>query len=101
MDARLDKLETFADAAKDRLARIETKLDHIDREVSNTKWWIVAQIVAGLVTVIGTSVAIQQMTVATFQAAGAQASPQPQAQQQPIIINVPQPVVPVATQPRR
>lgn len=44
--------------------------------------------------VIGTSVGIQQMTMATFQAAAQQASPPPQAQQlPPIIINVPTPAV--------
>lgn len=87
MEARLIKLEEFADDAKQRLARVETKLDHIDKEVSNFKWWVLAQIVAALLTVVGTGIAIQQMTVSTFQAAGAQAQP---TQQQPIIIHVPQ-----------
>ena len=87
MEARLMKLEEFADDAKQRLARVETKLDHIDKEVSNFKWWVLAQIVAALLTVVGTGIAIQQMTVSTFQAAGAQAQP---AQQQPIIIQMPQ-----------
>lgn len=87
MENRLITLEQFADDAKQRLARVETKLDHIDKEVSNFKWWVLAQIVAALLTVIGTGIAIQQMTVSTFQAAGAQAQP---TQQQPIIINVPQ-----------
>lgn len=90
---RLDRLETFADTAKDRLARMETKLDHIDREVSTVKWWIIAQIAAGVFTVLGTGVAIQQMTVATFQGAAQvakdSASAAPVPSQQPIIINVP------------
>ncbi len=90
MEKRLSQLEAFADDARQRLVRVETKLDHIDREVSQVKWWIVAQILAGLLAVLGTGVAIQQMTVSTFQAAGAQA-PQaaPTQAQQPIIINVP------------
>lgn len=87
MEARLIKLEEFADDAKQRLARVETKLDHIDKEVSNFKWWVLAQIVAALLTVVGTGIAIQQMTVSTFQAAGVQSQPTPQP---PIIINVPQ-----------
>jgi len=86
MEARLIKLEEFADDAKQRLSRVETKLDHIDKEVSNFKWWVLAQIVAALLTVVGTGIAIQQMTVSTFLAAGAQSQP---AQQQPVIINVP------------
>ena len=85
--ARILKLEEFADSAKQQLARFETKIDHIEKEVSQVKWLIVVQILAGIATVAGTGIAIQQMTVSTFQAAGAQAQP---VQQQPIIINVPQ-----------
>lgn len=96
MEARLTKLEEFANDAKERLTRVETKLDHIDKEVSNFKWWVVAQIFAGLLTVVGTGIAIQQMTVSTFQAAGAQAQPTPQP---PIIITVPQAVTPAALPP--
>lgn len=88
MEQRVAALEGFASDAKEKLTRIETKLEHIEKEVSNFKWWVVAQIAAGFIAVIGTGVAIQQMTVATFQAAGAQASP-PQQAQPPIIINVP------------
>lgn len=86
MEARVTKLEDFAQDTRTRMARVETKLDHIEKEVSNFKWWVVAQIVAALLTVIGTGVAIQQMTVATFQAASQQSAPSPQP---PIIINVP------------
>lgn len=90
MEQRLSQLEAFADDAKQRLVRVETKLDHIDREVSQVKWWIVAQILAGLLAVLGTGIAIQQMTVSTFQAAGAQAAqPAPLQAQQPIIITLP------------
>jgi predicted YcjX-like family ATPase len=88
MDARLTKLEDFAVEARERLARVETKLDHVDKEVSQVKWWILAQIVAAFATVLGTGIAIQQMTVATFQAAGAQANPPAQAASQPIVVNV-------------
>lgn len=88
MESRVTKLEDFAFEANGRLARIETKLDQVDREVSQVKWWIVAQIAALFLAVIGTGIAIQQMTVSTFQAAAAQ--PQSStATQQPIIINVP------------
>lgn len=93
METRVARLEDFAEKTGERLGRVdeklvrvETKLDHIEKEVSNFKWWVIAQIVAALLTVVGTGVAIQQMTVATFQAAGQQA---PAPQQPPIIINVP------------
>lgn len=97
MEQRVAALEGFASDAKDKLTRIETKLEYIEKEVSNFKWWVVAQIAAGFIAVIGTGVAIQQMTVATFQAAGAQANP-PQPAQPPIIITVPssQPAAAVA-----
>lgn len=75
-----------------RLVQIETKLDHIEREVGHVKWWIVAQIAAGFVTVVGTGIAIQQMTVATFQAANQMSTPAPAAATSaapPIIINIP------------
>lgn len=88
--ARIIKLEEFAEDAKQRLTRVETRLEHIDREVSNVKWWIIGAVLTivltTVATVIGTGVGIQQMTVSTFQAAGAQSQP---AQQPPIIINVP------------
>jgi hypothetical protein len=98
MEARVIKLEEFAKEAGERLARVETRLEHIDKEVSNTKWWVagstVTIILAMVGTVLGTGVAIQQMTASTFQAAGQQAAP---AAQPPIIINVPAaPLVPPA-----
>lgn len=83
---RVENLETDMRDVRERMSRVETTLQHIDREVSNTKWWILGQIVAGLLTVVGTGIAIQQMTVATFQAAGAQPAPAPAA---PIIIHMP------------
>lgn len=83
---RVENLETDMRDVRERMSRVETTLQHIDREVSNTKWWILGQIVAGLLTVVGTGIAIQQMTVATFQAAGAQPAPAPAA---PIIIQMP------------
>lgn len=90
MKARVEKLENFAKEAGERLARVETRLEHIDKEVGNTKWWVagstVTIILAMVGTVLGTGVAIQQMTVSTFQAAGQQSAP---PQQPPIIINVP------------
>ena len=92
MESRVAKLEDFAIETRERLARVETKLDHINTEVSNFKWWVIAQIVAGLLAVLGTGIAIQQMTVASFQGAAQvakDAAPAAPAQQ-PIIINVPQ-----------
>lgn len=101
MEHRLAQLEAFADDAKQRLVRVETKLDHIDKEVGQVKWWIVAQMVAGMLAVVGTGIAIQQMTVSTFQAAGAQAAqPAPPQMQQPIIINVP-PASPAQAAPQQ
>lgn len=90
MEDRLTRLEAFAEDAKGRMTRVETKLDHIGQEVSNFKWWAagsaVAIILAVIGAVLGTGVAIQQMTVSTFQAAGSQ---QQLAPQPPIIVNVP------------
>ncbi|MEZ2740894.1 hypothetical protein [Comamonas jiangduensis] len=105
MDTRITKLENFAEDAKQRLARVETKLDHIDKEVSSFKWWLFGAVLTVVLTVIGTvvgtGVGIQQMTVSTFQAAGAQAqtanhTPQPA----PIVIQIPTlPAAPPVQQP--
>lgn len=87
---RLSGVEQRLGGVEQRLDRVEVKLEHIDREVSNFKWWVLAQIITALLTVIGTGIAIQQMTVATFQAAAQQPAPAaPVTQQPPIIINVP------------
>lgn len=98
--ARIIKLEEFAEDAKQRLTRVETRLEHIDREVSNVKWWIIGAVLTivltTVATVIGTGVGIQQMTVSTFQAAGAHPQPAP-VQQPPIIINVPAAPAPTAS----
>jgi len=89
MDARVAKLEDFAGETRERLARVEVKLDHMESkldhiatDVGQFKWWALGSVVAVVLAVIGTGFAIQQMTVQTFQAAG-------QQPQQPIIINVP------------
>ena len=90
MEPRVAALEDFAQDTRERMARVETKLDHIEKEVSQTKWWLIGStltiILTVIATVIGTGIGIQQMTVTTFQAAGQQAAP---PQPQPIIINVP------------
>lgn len=96
--ARIIKLEEFAEDAKQRLTRVETKLDHIEKEVSNFKWWLLGAIITILLTVLGTGIGIQQMTVSTFQAAGAQNQHAP-VQQPPIIINVPAAQLTPATSP--
>ena len=89
METRVAKLEDFAEKTGERLVRVETKLDHIEKEVSQTKWWLIGStltiILTVIATVIGTGIGIQQMTVTTFQAAGQQTPAAPQ----PIIINVP------------
>jgi hypothetical protein len=89
MDARVARLEDFAGETRERLARVEVKLDHMEfkldhiaSEVGQFKWWALGSVVAVVLAAIGTGFAIQQMTVQTFQAAGQQG-------QQPIIINVP------------
>lgn len=101
MEARVTKLEDFAQDTRERLTRIETTLGHVEKEVSQTKWWILAQIAAGIITVIGTGIAIQQMTVGTFQAASHDRPAVQPAQQPPIIINVPSamPAAPVSPAP--
>ncbi len=96
VEQRVANLETFAADAKERLTRVETKLDHIEREVGQVKWWIVAQIIAGVLAVLGTGVAIQQMTVATFEAAG---KANVSSTVPPIIINVPPAAPATATAP--
>lgn len=88
---RIIKLENFADDAKQRLTRVEIKLDNIEKEVSNFKWWLLGAIITILLTVLGTGIGIQQMTVSTFQAASSQSQPAVPTQQPPIIINIPAP----------
>ena len=92
MEIRVAKLEDFALETRERLTRVEVKLDHIDKEVSNFKWWLVGAILTIMLTVLGTSIGIQQMTVATFQGAAqvAKDAAPPAPAQSPIIINVPQ-----------
>jgi len=99
MDARVAKLEDFAGETRERLARVEVKMDHMDlklghveaqlshiaTEVSQFKWWALGSVVAVVLAVIATGFSIQQMAVQTFQAGGQQVQPAPQ----PIIINVP------------
>jgi hypothetical protein len=70
---RINRLEAFASSSVERLARIETKLDHVGTEASQLKWWVLGSMVTVMLTVIATVIAtgvgIQQMTVATFVAA--------------------------------
>lgn len=92
MEPRVAKLEELAQDARERLTRIEATIDHVKHETSQLKWWMAGSAVAIIVTVIaavlGTGVAIQQMTVSTFQAAAQQATT-PAAQPAPIIFNFP------------
>lgn len=103
MEHRVGKLEEFAQEARERLVRVETKLDHIDKEVSQFKWWVagsaIAIVLAMIAAVLGTGVAIQQMTVASFQGAAQVAKdavPAAPQQQTPIIIQVPAPATPAS-----
>ena len=112
METRVAKLEDFAvdtrdrlGRVEDRLTRVEVKLDHIDKEVSNFKWWLLGAILTIIVTVLGTSIGIQQMTVATFQGAAQVAKDSaPAAQSAPpptiIINNIPPAVAAPASAPR-
>lgn len=91
MEARIDLLE-------ERLTRVEVKLDHVAHDVGQFKWFLLGGVLTMIVTVIGTSIGIQQMTVSTFQAA-AEATAKATADlsvrpQQPTIIVVPGAVAP-------
>lgn len=84
------------DAMDGRLTRVELKLDLIEHEVSGLKWWLLGSVITIIITVIatvvGTGIGIQQMTVATFQAAAQPAQPAPQ----PTVIVVPAAAVPAS-----
>lgn len=69
MDARVTKLEGFAAATSERLARMETKLDRVVHDVGQWKWFALGAVLTIVLAVLGTGIAIQQMTVTTFQAA--------------------------------
>lgn len=86
MEARVIKLEEFAQDTRDRLARIETKLDAtptkadlVEAMNGQIKWMIV--------TAVGLGVAA--ITVMTFVLNNATPKAQLQTSQPPIIINVP------------
>lgn len=94
MESRVAKLEEFAGDCRERLARIETKLDQVSHDTGQFKWFMLGAVLTILLTVVATSIAIQQMTVSTFQAAGDHAEKTSAAVAQPaalppIIINVP------------
>lgn len=69
MDARVTKLEGFAAATSERLARMESKLDRVVHDVGQWKWFALGAVLTIVMAVLGTGIAIQQMTVTTFQAA--------------------------------
>lgn len=98
VESRLSKVEDQLVSVDGHLVRVETTLTHLDREISQFKWWAagsaIAIVLAMIASVLGTGIAIQQMTVSTFQAAN-QYSAQPA--QPPIIINVP----PIPTPPEQ
>lgn len=93
METRISSIETKISDMDSRFIRVETTMSHVDREVSQFKWWLagsaVAIILAVVGSVLGTGIAIQQMTVSTFQAATPQTIQQ--ATPPPVIINIPPP----------
>lgn len=95
MEARLDKLETFAETSRERLARIETKLDAVATkgEIHDLKAELIKWVVA---TAVGLGVAA--ITVMTFVLNNAVPKTAAAVQPAPIIINIPQSAAPVPTQ---
>lgn len=91
METRISSIEAKISEMDNRSIRVETTLSHLDREVTQFKWWLaasaVAIILAVVASVLGTGIAIQQMTVSTFQAAAPQAAQQ--TAPPPVIINIP------------
>lgn len=88
------RLDSRSDLILSRLDSVNDRITDMAGRVSNFKWQILAAAVAIFLAVIGMGVAIQQMTVATFQAA-AQASSEAKGSltvqpAQPTIVVVPQ-----------
>jgi hypothetical protein len=77
----------------ERIAKIEAQIGTLISDVKSIKsslWPLALTIMVPIVfTVIGTGIAIQQMTVSTFRAAADTMAQPAAAPQQPIIINVP------------
>lgn len=94
MDARVEKLENFAHETRDRLTRIETRIESMDKTVATKSELhdMKAELVKWIVgTAIGLGVAgIAVMTFVLNNAAPRQPSVSPQ----PIIITVPPAVAP-------
>jgi len=90
---RVARLEELSGNARERLARLETKLDHVARDTAQWKWLLIGAGLTIVLAIVGTGILIQKMTVSTFQAAAQQVQPQ----QQPVIINIP----PTAPAPSR
>nr|WP_315210816.1 hypothetical protein [uncultured Albidiferax sp.] len=96
MDTRIAKLEGFAQEARDRLVRVETKLDAVstkaevhDLKAEMVKW------------IVGTAIAlgVAGITVMTFVLNNAAPKAVAPASPQPIIINIPAPAAQVPTAP--
>ncbi|HSV79061.1 MAG TPA: hypothetical protein VLK85_07610 [Ramlibacter sp.] len=92
-EERVARLEELSGNARERLARLETKLDHVARDAAQWKWLLIGAGLTIVLAIVGTGILIQTMTVSTFQAAARQAQPP----QQPVIINVPPPTAPAAS----
>lgn len=81
------------DVVTARFEHVDSTLNEIKVGVIGFKWHVFTAALTVIVAVIATGIAIQQMTVTTFQAAAQQ--PSPPAQQAPVIINVPSAAQPV------
>lgn len=92
MEARLSEVEKAIVRIDGKLDRIDDRFDQIIDSLKNLKWQLLASVVAVWLGVWGSSIAIQQMTVASFQAAGERAKAQAPAAApapQPIVIQLP------------
>lgn len=98
MDAYVTKEDLRAQLAPiaTATATIVQRMDGIEKKASDLKWWAIGTGLTIVLAVYGANIGIQQMTVATFQAAAQQAQPTSQPLP-PIIINVPAPAVPAST----
>ena len=91
MEDRLRTLETtvarMEERFEERFDRVLDRLSELRSDVKNLHWWFLGAVLTILVTVIALAFSVQQMTVATFQAA----AQQPSAAPAPIVITIPAP----------
>lgn len=95
MEARVAKLETFADDVKIRLERIETKLDHTAtrEDISKMEAKLAEAITGQIKWIVGTAVALGAIAITVMTFVLNNASPKvPMAQPAPTVIVVPGPL---------